>query len=168
MLGDSSLERQKILSWSMVSLKKVNGFLVTWIWMYNCFILDLDIYLNETRIRQRYRMHNAYVMATVPKGNDINWNSIVLKRMTSNDLLFHGIHKIVYLFIISKMAGTRCVSFLGRKFHQFQFLMIIDSMTKEAIRRRVEPSWIHNSLKIGTPLSRKVLIMIALKVNDLK
>ena len=39
----------------------------------NPFMLDdltkkeNDLYLNENQMRQRYRMHNAYVMATVPK-----------------------------------------------------------------------------------------------------
>ena len=40
---------------------------------FKAYISELDLYLNESRIRQRYRMHNAYVMATVPKGNDTNW-----------------------------------------------------------------------------------------------
>ena len=47
-------------------------------------ISDLDLYLNEDRIRQRYRMHNAYVMATVPSGNVIPPYLVLTLEMTLN------------------------------------------------------------------------------------
>ena len=46
----------------------------------NPFMLDglskkeNDLYLNENQMRQRYRMHNAYVMATVPKERLLVYN----------------------------------------------------------------------------------------------
>ena len=33
-----------------------------------------DLYLNENQMRQRYRMHNVYVMATVPKERLLVYN----------------------------------------------------------------------------------------------
>ena len=69
----------------------------------------------------------------------------------------HDTRKIAYLFTISKMAGNHFVIFLKKKFHQFQFLMTIDSMIKEAIQKHVDYSWKPNLFKIVMQLSRKVL-----------
>ena len=131
---------------------------------FKAYISELDLYLNESRIRQRYRMHNAYVMATVPKGNDTNWLLmdsdcfIWMKALKFETNSFHVIRKIGYLFIILKMVGNHYVIFLRKKFHQLQFLMTIDLMIKEAIRKHVDYSWIPNLFKIVMQLSRKVLI----------
>ena len=64
------------------------------------------------------------------------------------------------------MAGNHYVIFLGRKFHQFQSLMTIDLMIKEAIQKRVDYSWIPNLFKIVMQLSRKVLIRVNQSPNS--
>jgi len=87
-----SMQSTGILAGSDVQYYEQDPQYAKWMWILkdhwrsmfgtpaNPFMLDgltkkeNDLYLNENQLRQRYRMHNAYVMATVPKERLLVYN----------------------------------------------------------------------------------------------